>query len=1687
MTNSTQYKLESLFTYFLLVFFFFLSISTNIYAVNSCSGTKNYDFSTNNTYSDTDRLTGWKINYSNSYQNYYFHIPSKGSISISLSGGSDVAYRYKFTDCPDYNDGFTNNTFDVNTNDDFNLRVDNFSKYQSRTYTLTVIFTPDTATPPTISNKPISDQTIAVNEDFALDIDATEPDGDDITYAASGLPSGLSIDSNSGLISGVPTTTGTYTVTVIAKDKDGEDSESFTIEVIEVVENADDLCYEDPISSGLMCIDMGICSGGVGCRNTYPLRNIGDSDLSNVKAVYNEDGLGGSFGDSCGVDPSGSCDTVHDIDMGPFGIFGAATEFNLDNTIPPDNNDNSIWTENFISGSCFSGDNLYGSYIKDGVLYRGKLKPCDASDQNATKGYRPFTLRYQTAVYGNMVTVGNTVLVAPDPNNISNCNGYTNGKYIDDAPLRNNYYVLCDFYADPSRPSTSATIDTQIPDPDNSRLVWAGLYWQALTDLSETELLNMTIKIKNENSTGYTDISYDQLDYNDYRITNYTGNNSTFVFSAFADVTQVFKDNNWLNGTFTVADVPAVEGKLSGLGTYGAWTLVLIYENKDEDIRSFSVYDGYEIIDGRNEVNIDIKGFYTPKKTPIESTASFFVAEGDKNIVGDHLYAKPSKKTSETQLTHDSSSDKQAVWSAIYPDFIRTPSPTNNQGIDIQSFELGTAGENIMEPQESEINFRFTTGGDVYWPSMIAFNTELYTPDLCYDYTYGQNGHYITAKDTEQTYIKGTFTRTSPLDVKLYVQNRENSDIILNNVAMRIEDIDTTQAAYKRGSTAITKPGGTREELSDSGREVSDVYDRNITIGTVGSEEYFYTYYSMDLEKSDIDMPINAYIEYDLVIKGVNIGHQYMRLDSMKICRDSGTYLPQYGILNVVHPSMQYGTDPYYYYNLPTQAVDRKGHFLLERMDENDLDKSYTSTRSDILIGALEMIDAEGYHYTDATCTDQNVSLVSNKRIWAIVDEGDYITPLNSDALYDARFFSRALSNAAFRISYNTTADGAPLELEKLSSGEYTITNFPTYPTNQCQSSFVPPLGSSRDIDTWCGDDGAGTDGNGMTLQEVATCMECVYGIYTQPLCSRDNFAIRPESFRMALYDQDQTAGASNKILITKNTDGTSTQNLVAGYNYYIDINATTHKADSSAPGYNASFQTDGENGDRVASLKWNSTKTLTVCNDISDQNKSISFTDGKANMNFNSSNVGEYALNLKDSLWTRVDWDDTISIHQVAPYFKTTQDSDCITNNHDVTEETDSTPLIGCDISSDQHINKDDNSLKYYDINIRYYPYTFNVNGISPQAGPYTRTNGQTFIYMDTPPTQDQNDTDMSYNLNGTFFAAGADGTQLSNFVTNCYADNVQMDIYYNYNTTPPTQPPYLNYSIQELDTINDVIIRPSSGSGLEVPPEPTSQSNPLSIAQASTFFDKDMNGSVTMDLGYNFKRAYNAPINPRYIEFKDFNITDITVNTSSPTNVFANMSNDYKIYGNLNIDSNVTFVYGRAKPNMFFYDNVTSSSIITPVSIVGYCDLGLSLCQNNGMPSIASGLLVNARTNEVNWWFVQNHSVADNDGNITLTASTNGSVRPLAPTALNFIEAINNDVNVSKNSDVATPTIVDIGFGATTNRWLIYNKDKNAIPNIFYRVRFIGGSGSWTGVGQTGHVVDDDINTKKIQRVEW
>ncbi|MEV0977614.1 putative Ig domain-containing protein [Streptomyces sp. NPDC049915] len=93
----------------------------------------------------------------------------------------------------------------------------------------TAAFTAGTSTGNTVTVTNPGSQSTTTGGSVSLQIHATDSAGAALTYSASGLPTGLSVNSSTGLISGTASTAGTYQVTVTAKDSTGASgSTSFT-------------------------------------------------------------------------------------------------------------------------------------------------------------------------------------------------------------------------------------------------------------------------------------------------------------------------------------------------------------------------------------------------------------------------------------------------------------------------------------------------------------------------------------------------------------------------------------------------------------------------------------------------------------------------------------------------------------------------------------------------------------------------------------------------------------------------------------------------------------------------------------------------------------------------------------------------------------------------------------------------------------------------------------------------------------------------------------------------------------------------------------------------------------------------------------------------------------------------------------------------------------------------------------------------------------------------------------------------------------------------------------------------------------------------------------------------------------------------------------------------------------------
>ncbi|WP_031159520.1 putative Ig domain-containing protein [Streptomyces durhamensis] len=113
----------------------------------------------------------------------------------------------------------------------------------------TAAFTAGSSSGNTVNVTNPGSQSTTTGSSVSLQIHASDSAGAALTYSASGLPTGLSVDSSTGLISGTASTAGTYQVTVTAKDSTG--------------------------ASGSASFTWTVGSGGGGCSSSQLLANPG--------------------------------------------------------------------------------------------------------------------------------------------------------------------------------------------------------------------------------------------------------------------------------------------------------------------------------------------------------------------------------------------------------------------------------------------------------------------------------------------------------------------------------------------------------------------------------------------------------------------------------------------------------------------------------------------------------------------------------------------------------------------------------------------------------------------------------------------------------------------------------------------------------------------------------------------------------------------------------------------------------------------------------------------------------------------------------------------------------------------------------------------------------------------------------------------------------------------------------------------------------------------------------------------------------------------------------------------------------------------------------------------------------------------------------------------------------------------
>ncbi|MBU1668709.1 hypothetical protein KKC13_09830 [bacterium] len=565
-------------------------------------------------------------------------------------------------------------------------------------------------------------------------------------------------------------------------------------------------------------------------------------------------------------------------------------------------------------------------------------------------------------------------------------------------------------------------------------------------------------------------------------------------------------------------------------------------------------------------------------------------------------------------------------------------------------------------------------------------------------------------------------------------------------------------------------------------------------------------------------------------------------------------------------------------------------------------------------------------------------------------------------------------------------------------------------------------------------------DADGIIQADCAGDPQVCFNSFTKTRTdlAQDNFAIRPEQFNVRIADGDTVLPSTPSPL-----------RLAAGYDYNLTLIAGQYNdVTKASPDYNASIPRILKfiGSINCANQEDNvTTETLRDGHTISDRNSSLYNP-------FTFDNVGHYTL-LKfiDKEWTKVDW------NKVVP--------DCIKNSTET--PSDANLLSGCDIAAPD------------DTNISFYPHHFAVNFAMnnlPNSG------HDSLIYMSE---LNAGYNDVAVQFEGNITAKSEGNITTTNFIDGCMAENVivapdaliksedginqLLRTSHQANLSPQRANVNIRRMVRFNGDVNDTHFASINyfTNGLTIP--------------ASKFLVGNNNGSMTLDLRYNIDKHHSRTINPIHVNFNSIAINAIDAQSSA-----NGIVNYYTPSGGQQFTNNVrNFYFTQVAPDDVIYHRVNvdvSPTIRTPLNVEIFCDKNSSYCDETNLTAYTN---INSSPRRDAGWYLSTGHDSNNDGQVIQLDDTPDIVDIAPDENITFVHGRNGLV-INTFNDCVPPfetTVVTI----TPSPVLQYhpNPANNGLPT--YEIPCKRNPSAWSGLGETGNIVETNTTTNTAGKIDW
>lgn len=374
-----------------------------------------------------------------------------------------------------------------------------------------------------------------------------------------------------------------------------------------------------------------------------------------------------------------------------------------------------------------------------------------------SQNFKSFDIRYNNnneSLNGDILLIGNNIL-----NRDNGSKERPEVPYIGD--LGNDKFDMkyIDIDGDPNTFNSSSAKLT-LPGGSCSKIVYAGLYWSAVTR-DKTSNPKPIDKVKFKMPGG----SYVNID----GTVIYDAKNSvvgtSYPYACYANVTDYFTKTPppTVDGDYTVANVSTAQGsnrpdgdKSGGTGLSAGWSLFIVYENATLPAKAITSFDGFSAIDAKTNLDIKVSGFKAIKEGPVRAKFAFSALEGDLPILGDFLAINGVKSTpperpaivERKQVWNPWKGRYEWVYTENYNFFNssvtslgtilnnRQPNSSNTLGFDAGVFEVNNPitatdpGGSVIKNGDTEAIISLGSTQDVYFYYFNAFAIEIIAPRI---------------------------------------------------------------------------------------------------------------------------------------------------------------------------------------------------------------------------------------------------------------------------------------------------------------------------------------------------------------------------------------------------------------------------------------------------------------------------------------------------------------------------------------------------------------------------------------------------------------------------------------------------------------------------------------------------------------------------------------------------------------------------------------------------------------------------------------------------------------------------------------------------------------------------------------------------------------------------------------------